>query len=102
MQIARSGCSETAQEMEAFLRMDVTDETDINLEDNEGRIQTLAARYSGISGMSVLITNCHYVPIYPTICRWLRDQHFIQVRPSTRRCLCSHTRTRGSMSANCL
>ena len=36
MQIARSGCSETAQEMEAFLRMDVTDETDINLEDNEG------------------------------------------------------------------
>ena len=74
MQIARSGCSETAQEMEAFLRMDVTDETDINLEDNEGRIQTLAARYSGITGMSVLITNCHYVPIYPTICRWLRDQ----------------------------
>ena len=53
MQIARSGCSETAQEMEAFLRMDVTDETDINLEDNEGRIQTLAARYSGITGMSV-------------------------------------------------
>ena len=74
MQIARSGCSETAQEMEAFMRMDVTDETDINLEDNEGRIQTLAARYSGITGMSVLITNCHYVPIYPTICRWLRDQ----------------------------
>ena len=73
MQIARSGCSETAQEMEAFLRMDATNEVDIKLEDKEGRMQTLAARYSGINGMSVLITNCQYVPMYPSICKWLRE-----------------------------
>ena len=48
LQTARSGDNRSALEMEAFLRMDVGDETEIRLEACEGRRDTLSARYEDV------------------------------------------------------
>lgn len=96
LQYARSGNSDAALEMEAFLRMDEPIKADILISDNSGKTQTLDARYDNLRNMRVIIANCQYVPMYTTLCTWIREkdariEHYMVIRDDPARSIHSMT-----------
>lgn len=74
LQNARNGDNRSALEMEAFLRMDVGDEVEIQLETCECQTDLLSVRYEGARDMRIVLLNCQYVPLFQLLCRWIRNQ----------------------------
>ena len=74
LQTARSGDSRSSLEMEAFLRMDIENQTEIRLETCEGCADILSARYAGVQDMRIVLLNCQYVPFFQLLSRWICNQ----------------------------